>query len=185
MAETTQQQKTASATCKVLFCIVLVFACIGCDQVSKRIAQKALPGKGTVSVLGDVVVLVYAENRGAFLSLGSGFSGHERLLFIILIPAVAVIGMSIYIALRLRTITVATLAALSLFIGGGIGNLIDRVFRGIVIDFINIGIGGLRTGILNLADLYVFFGLITLSLDYFMNSRKKQPNTKKADDIDP
>jgi len=48
---------------------------------------------------------------------------------------------------------------LTLILCGGIGNLIDRIFyQGMVIDMINFGIGNLRTGILNLADLAITFG---------------------------
>ncbi|PID99718.1 MAG: signal peptidase II, partial [Acidobacteria bacterium] len=53
------------------------------------------------------------------------------------------------------------LVCLSCVIGGGIGNLYDRIFNdGIVIDFMNFGIGSLRTGILNVADLSVTFGAV-------------------------
>ena len=55
--------------------------------------------------------------------------------------------------------------ALALVLGGGIGNLIDRIFNdGRVIDFLNIGVGSIRTGVFNVADIAITFGVLLFVL---------------------
>jgi signal peptidase II len=57
--------------------------------------------------------------------------------------------------------------SLTLFFAGGASNLIDRIYRGSVIDFMNVGIGGLRTGIFNVADLAIMLGMALLIVAHF------------------
>ena len=70
---------------------------------------------------------------------------------------------------RFRTAEVAAVAAI---VGGGIGNLVDRVQLGAVRDFLNVGIGSLRTGIFNLADMAITFGGIALIVLPFIRRRE-------------
>jgi signal peptidase II len=64
--------------------------------------------------------------------------------------------------------------------GGGIGNLADRLFNSFrVIDFLNFGFGNVRTGILNVADLSVTFGVLILALLELRNGRKEKKSVKK------
>jgi signal peptidase II len=68
----------------------------------------------------------------------------------------------------------AKMISLSLVLGGGIGNLIDRIFNeGRVIDFMNIGIGSLRTGVFNVADIAISCGVVWLLVISFNTSEKK------------
>ena len=144
--------------------VLLVLATIGCDQATKTIARARLADKGTVFVVDTVLVLRYVENEGAFLSLGVGLPRPLRTLAFIAFPLVALGIMTAYI-LRARNREWMTLAAFSFIVGGGMGNLIDRLFRdGRVSDFINLGIGQLRTGIFNVADLSILAGCILLVL---------------------
>jgi signal peptidase II len=79
-------------------------------------------------------------------------------------------------ARRLHAIQVV---ALSLIIGGGVGNLIDRVFNhGAVIDFLNLGVGSLRTGIFNAADVQILTGIGLLLLQSLQSVK---PFTRPAD----
>jgi signal peptidase II len=69
------------------------------------------------------------------------------------------------IAIALRwTWSSPALVGLSLFVAGGASNLADRVARGSVIDFLNVGLGPLRTGIFNVADMAVLLGLFILAI---------------------
>jgi signal peptidase II len=102
------------------------------------------------------------ENEGAFLSLGSGLPRPVRTVTFIAFPLVVLGCMLVYL-LRKRGIGWGTLVGFSLIVGGGAGNLIDRLLRdGRVGDFIMVGVGGLRTGIFNFADLTVLAGCIFL-----------------------
>ena len=136
----------------------ILFSCVGCDQVTKDIARQSLAGHGKISLLNDTVRLTYTENPGAFLSLGAHIPDHYRYLIFICLVGFFLAGLLVYL-LKSRQFNNTTVSALSLILGGGIGNLIDRVLHhGRVIDFLNLGVGSLRTGIFNVADIAITFG---------------------------
>jgi signal peptidase II len=145
----------------IVLCIVL--ATVGCDQATKRAARERLRGAGTVLLAGEYVILVYAENTGGFLGLGASLPRPLRVLTFIAFPLL-VLGLSLAYVLRAARVAWPTLAGFALMLGGGAGNLIDRLaFDGRVTDFINLGIGRLRiTGIFNVADLAVMAGCLLL-----------------------
>jgi lipoprotein signal peptidase len=60
---------------------------IGLDQWTKVLAERLLAGRGTIPVLGDLFVLVFAQNSGAFLSLGAGVSEPGRVIGLIILPS--------------------------------------------------------------------------------------------------
>jgi signal peptidase II len=147
--------------CLLLIGIILI-SCVGCDQTTKALAKNHLSQAQPISYLGDILRLHYMENVGAFLSLGSSLSAQARFWVLCVLTGSAVAGMLAFILIK-RSLCPSFVAGLSLIIAGGIGNLIDRVFNnGAVIDFMNIGIGGLRTGIFNIADVAIMAGALTL-----------------------
>jgi signal peptidase II len=150
---------------RLILVAAVLLATIGVDRVTKLAAQ-SLKGRGTVPVVGSLLVLVYAENRGAFLSLGSGMPDALRPILLLFLPLAAMAAALVYLVLKLKSLSFATTFALAMFIGGGAGNLIDRfVHDGYVVDFMNFGIGSLRvTGILNFADLFLTAGVIMFVL---------------------
>ncbi len=157
--------------------IVLVIAVnIGCDQATKRYAKKTLIEKGTVRVVGDYFILHYAENDGAFLSMFSGLPRAARMVLLLIIPTIAIAWLGVWIVRN--NLGGFYLFSLSCFIGGSVSNLYDRFTnRGFVIDFMNMGIGDLRTGIFNFADLSIMFGavaLLILSLKMKKNTPAQQ-----------
>lgn len=145
-----------------MIAFVMLFAC---DRLSKDIAKDHLRGKETISYFHDTFKLEYVENTGAFLSLGSELSdGVSRWVFIIL-PLVVLGILGVYIIRNRGKMSMVMYFALILVLVGGLGNLTDRIFfNRHVTDFLNVGIGNLRTGIFNLADLYVTTGVIMLLL---------------------
>ena len=157
---------------RILLIVLLVAFNIGCDQVTKITARNSLRGKGTVSVFGDFFVLHYVENEGAFLSFGSQWPELAQRLLLTVGPGIVVLALLVYI-LRSSTLRTAQLVAYSFIIGGGISNIIDRiVFDGKVTDFMNLGIGKVRTGIFNFADLSVLAGVIILLFTLWTGKRK-------------
>jgi signal peptidase II len=140
--------------------VALVLVCsVGCDRVTKEYAQDSLMGAGRISMLRVTVRVEYAENKGAFLSLGANLPGPLRGILLTLgaaLMAIAVLGMALFGDGR----TKLEVAALALIASGGLGNLWDRVMRdGAVVDFMNLGIGPVRTGIFNVADLAIVAGV--------------------------
>jgi signal peptidase II len=136
---------------------IVVLATIGCDRVTKHVASVALAGEPMRSFLADTVRLVYSENIGGFLSLGANLPPAARTAVFTVATAVLWIGMVVF-AVRARW-SGWRLVALALFAAGGASNWIDRAVRGSVIDFLNVGIGPVRTGIFNVADMAIMAGI--------------------------
>jgi signal peptidase II len=150
---------------RLILFITLFVALIGCDRVTKEMAKDHLIGKGTLTYFFDTVRLVYVENTGAFLGLGSELPKTAGYLLFIFLPMIFVVLLAVYLIVKNKEIRKIPLLSYTLILSGGTGNLIDRVlFDMHVTDFLNFGIGGLRTGILNLADFYVTVGIILLLL---------------------
>jgi len=138
--------------------LAVVATTIGCDQVSKDLARSHLMGGARQSWLGDSIRLVYAENSGGFLSLGAGLPAGLRTALFSFGTAVILAACIVAIA-RHRTLTLSGFG-LTLIVAGGLSNLADRVARGSVVDFLNVGIGPLRTGIFNVADMAITTGIV-------------------------
>jgi signal peptidase II len=144
--------------------ILTLSCCVGCDQVSKSAARSLLHSGVTESLLADSLRFQLTENPGSFLSLGASLP--EQLRFTLFTAAVTVVLVGLVCAaLFARRLSTARFVALALVAGGGISNLIDRLlYDGRVTDFLNVGIGTLRTGIFNLADLAILAGALLLVL---------------------
>ena len=144
--------------------LLIVFCCVGCDQVTKRIASHNLQKRGSISLLNDTFRLQYAENSGGFLSLGAVRSKTLQYAIFRVVVGVFLLGLAFFLVKAGHKSTRITIA-LALVLGGGIGNLIDRIFNeGRVIDFVNIGVGSIRTGIFNVADIAITFGVLLFVL---------------------
>jgi signal peptidase II len=154
--------------------------CVGCDQVTKQIARENLEGRPPLTYLSDTVRLVYAENPGAFLGLGGGLPPRTRWLLLVVVNALVslTIGLLLVFSPKLTPLKVF---ACALLLSGAIGNLIDRVrFDGLVIDFMNVGIGPLRTGIFNVADVAISLGALLLILPQFLPAK---PENTQAEGV--
>jgi signal peptidase II len=141
---------------------LVLFGCVGCDQISKSVARQYLAGTGVHSFLSDTFRLEYAQNAGAFLNLGESLSPTVRYDGFIIGVGVFVLGLLLWAvaASRLTWLQRGAVAAMG---AGGLGNLIDRVrFDGEVTDFLNLGLGSLRTGIFNVADATLMLGVVVL-----------------------
>ncbi|HUI72184.1 MAG TPA: signal peptidase II [Spirochaetia bacterium] len=147
--------------CSMLVVMLLI---VGCDQGTKSLARSYLGQGNVVSLFGGVLVMRYVENQGAFLSLGALLPQAARRTVFVAFPLV-ILGALIAFVARKKDIRVMFAAGLAFVAGGGLGNLLDRVVHdGRVGDFLNLGVGGVRTGIFNLADLCIMVGCLLLVL---------------------
>jgi signal peptidase II len=148
---------------KLIFILSIICTIVGCDQWSKFYVKNTLEMYTTYHIVGNLIVLCYTENSGGFLGLGSGLHPGLKPAVFLIIPAIVLLALLIYTlvnSIRKKTLPTIDVFGFCCIIGGGIGNLIDRsVYGGKVIDFMNFGIGELRTGILNVADLAVTLGI--------------------------
>jgi len=148
----------------VLILFVLV-SCVGCDQTTKSFAQSYLPHAEAWSYMGDTVRLQIAHNHGAFLSLGASLPEFWRLALFAVSVGALLLGLLTYVLLA-KNIHSHVIVACALFFAGGISNLTDRLlYGGYVVDFINLGIGPLRTGIFNVADVFISAGVLVLMVN--------------------
>jgi signal peptidase II len=144
--------------------LAILATCVGCDQVTKQIARRQLDGTPPRSFCADTVRLVYAENAGAFLGLGGGLPPRVRWALLVGVNALVAGGLAAILVWR-SSLSAMRAAACALLLAGAIGNLIDRLrFDGLVIDFMNVGVGPLRTGIFNVADVAITCGALLLIL---------------------
>lgn len=152
--------------------MLVIVATIGCDRVTKHVATMTLAGSPMQSYLSDTVRLGYAENTGGFLSLGSSLPPAARTLVFVGGTGLA-LAVLFLVAIR-AAVDRWTLLGLALFIGGGASNWIDRVMRGSVVDFLNVGLGPVRTGIFNVADVAIMAGAGAVALAAFMQRKRPE-----------
>lgn len=162
-----------------VFTIITVLS-VAFDQITKVIATEALKGKPVSSFWGDVFRLQYATNDGAFLSLGSSLPDGAR--FAILTVGVGLLLLAIAVfSLFSQGLDVTQVTGYALIVSGGASNWVDRArFGGVVVDFMNLGIASLRTGIFNVADLAILVGIAVLMLHGARHDRRQKLQNAQA-----
>lgn len=142
--------------------LAILIAGIGLDQWTKVIAETHLAGRGSISFFHDTLVLQLAYNSGAFLSLFASLPPGLRTILLQVAVGIVLAAMTVFTLSR-RTLSVLEFLAFSLIIAGGLSNLYDRLTNaGSVVDFLHMGVGRLRTGIFNVADIYVTIGVLLI-----------------------
>jgi signal peptidase II len=132
--------------------------------------------------MGDVFRFEYTENTGIILGLGAGLAEPVRFWSLIVIVGAVLIGILRYVWTSKEMTPVSILGG-SLIVGGGFSNLIDRLFNdGAVVDFMNIGVGNVRTAIFNVADVAIMIGIGTLLVSrvYFSNSEEESTRVERV-----
>lgn len=154
--------------------LLVIFVSIGVDQLTKEYARNEIRDRGVIQLVDDYLIFVYAENEGAFLSFGSDIPEPFKFILLTLLPLGSLVVMAALLFL-LPKLSYSDMMGLSLITGGGFSNIIDRlVHDGCVTDFINVGIGPvIRTGVLNIADLAITTGILTLIIRVFNEYRSQ------------
>lgn len=134
---------------------------IGCDQISKEAVRKNIIPNDYIQVVSDNLILTNVENRGAMLGFGQNFPPILKIIFLQAIPVIILLVL-LYRILRKKDLDKWMVMAFALVIGGGIGNLLDRIAHGSVTDFFVIELGFFKTGIFNMADVSVTTGVLMI-----------------------
>ena len=130
--------------------IILGIFIILLDQITKAI----LIGKN-ITIIPNILNFTYTENTGVAFGIGSSN------LILIIIVNIVVLGIIIkFIKERKEQVNFSILISLILILSGGIGNLIDRIVRGYVIDFIDVNLFNFPN--FNIADISISIGIISL-----------------------
>jgi signal peptidase II len=135
-------------------------------------ATELLADKPTQSLLADSVRLEYATNAGGFLSLGAGLSPRVRASVFTVATGVFMVALSISLVRSRWSLWRAL--GVALLLAGGISNWIDRAFSGVVVDFLNVGVGWLRTGIFNVADVAIMMGIAMFVVSELLARHKRE-----------
>lgn len=164
---------------RIALILIIIFANIGCDQVTKDLARKNLEYHESVPVLGDFLVLIKVENEGAFLGMGSDMAPILRTILLLILPCVVMIAVLVYL-IRNKDMNMINLWALSFIVGGGIGNIYDRLLYGQVTDMLFLDFQFAHTGIFNMADVSVMVGTGLILLDQFTPKKKQSVELKES-----
>jgi signal peptidase II len=149
--------------------LLCAIAIVALDQTTKLFASSHLMPGESISVLGDFIRLTLVHNTGAAFGL---FPGSRVPFIVVSVVAIAVV---LYLFFRETYRSVANRILLGCILGGAIGNLIDRVRLGYVVDFIDVGFGTARWPVFNAADSAVTIGVLLLAWNLARSGRVAAP----------
>ena len=159
---------TTINTIRLVLILLIITVNIGCDQFSKKIVKRSVLPYEVVHIFNDHLTVTRVENSGAFLSAGDSMSKSAKRIFLAVIPMIAMVVGLAY--LLLRPVSNNMLAGLCFVIGGGVGNLLDRMVYGSVTDFLYLKFGVFQTGIFNMADVSIMTGMLLIFLQFFFRN---------------
>ncbi|MBC8984227.1 signal peptidase II [Pedobacter sp. N36a] len=160
-----EKRKFSGLAGKVLI-LVIILLNVGCDQMSKSIVRERVDYYENIKVFSNYVTLTKVENSGAFLSMGDALHSGIKFVFLLLLP-VAVLMAGLYFVMTRKDLSPVLVFGICCVIGGGIGNLYDRIIYGAVTDFLHIDFIVFQTGIFNAADLSIMAGMSLIIFDSF------------------
>lgn len=149
---------------------------VGCDQISKSMVRNRIDENEQISVVKNYVRLMRVENEGAFLSLGNSLPKVVRFILLSLVP-LAILGFGIGYLFTKKNLSKTMLLGFAFVIGGGIGNLYDRLVYGSVTDFMHIDFVIFQTGIFNMADVSIMTGMTIVIIGSFLDRPKRDAVT--------
>jgi signal peptidase II len=138
-----------------LIYILIILGLIGLDQISKFLAVKYLVNIGSIPIIKDIFHLTYVENRGAAF----GMFQNNQMIFVVVALVACIFGLYY---LYKKQLNLLGKSAIILIIAGAIGNLIDRVRLGFVVDYFDFRI--VWNYVFNVADVFVVIGTILLCI---------------------
>jgi signal peptidase II len=150
-----------------------VAAIVVIDQLTKWVVDRTMPLHHSIPVIDGFFSLTYIRNTGAAFGILAGSAAAFRLPFLLLFSALA-IGFMVMMLRRLPEREKGLITALSLILGGAIGNLIDRVVYGEVIDFLDFYWGSYHWPAFNVADSCITIG-VAITIFYMIKAKGADP----------
>lgn len=160
-----------------LWIMLIILTSIGCDQITKNIAREKIEYNQQINIISHYLILTKVENTGAFLGLGNNLPEPFNKIIMVILPLL-VLGLTLFFLMKKHDLTMSFITGISLIIGGGIGNIIDRILYGSVTDFIHMDFILFRTGILNIADVSVTFGFFLLIYSIYIGNHPQKKVSK-------
>ncbi len=151
---------------------IIVFLIVLLDQISKYFANVYLNGNATFHIIPNVLSFQYHENKGA----AWGMLADHRWVFMVISTVAIIAIIAFLIFTRKEKQSHLFRLSLSFFVGGGIGNMIDRIFLGYVIDFLQFEF--IDFPIFNVADSFITVGAFLMILTLIIDAIKESKNKK-------
>lgn len=164
MAPLTDMASRMTTKPRLITALLIAVAWIIADQLTKILFKQMLTPGDVVSFFAGSVLVLPVYNHGAFLSLGAEMSEATRDIVFTYGVLAILVGLAAWLV-RSSRLGRGEVIAIGCILGGGFSNLFDRfVYDGRVFDFLNVGIGHLRTGVFNVADVGIMLGVALLLL---------------------
>ncbi len=168
-----------TATLRITMILVILCINVSCDQITKDIAREKLSYLDQINVIGERLILTKVENEGAFLSLGSSMPAPLRFVLLALLPGVFLVVAMVWLV-RQQRLSRLSLIGGACVLGGGVGNVIDRVVYGSVTDFLHMDFVIFRTGIFNMADVSIMLGIAVVLIGHIAGHKPDTRQTPRA-----
>lgn len=146
---------------KRVFYFVLIAVLLISDQVTKALIARNIAINSSIEILPNFLHLVHIRNRGAIFGFFSQ-SGNIWVFILLTLASLTALGLVIYYFFKTSPSEKFLKISLSLILAGALGNLIDRVFRGSVIDFLDFSVEGWHWPSFNVADSCITIGALLL-----------------------
>ena len=152
---------------------VIIFSVL-LDRLTKLWAEDVLKNGGSIKIIGNFLRFTYAENKGAAFSI---LQNHRTFFLVMTILMLIFLG---YLYFRTKNISNLSKLSIAMISGGALGNFIDRLRLGYVIDFIDVRFGNLYNfPVFNVADSFIVCGtLIMVVLILFNRFEKSEGNER-------
>lgn len=159
---------------KYIILLVLTLLIIVLDQLTKNIIRERFKLGDSITVIADLFNITYVRNTGAAFGLLADADPAFRVPFFLIVPVIALFAIG-YIFRKIPDQDVKLSTALSLVIGGAVGNLIDRVFLGYVVDFLDFHWKfQYHFPAFNVADSAICVGVGILTLDLIFQAPEEE-----------
>ena len=175
-------QMKAKQILRTLVILTILSTNIGCDQISKNIVRQRINYNAQIGLINNYLTLTKIENTGAFLSVGQSLPAPIKILLLTILPLI-VLGLAFIYLLTKKNLSNLTVIGICFIVGGGVGNIYDRVIYGSVTDFLHIDFVIFQTGIFNMADVSIMTGtMLVLFESYFKRTRLNYETVDKQSD---
>lgn len=150
---------------KILILLLVLFI-TGCDQLTKQVIRANVNYNEQITVIKNHVTILKVENSGAFLSSGESLPVPVKFILLNILPLLVLLY-GLYFLMVKRNLDLLMVIGISFIIGGGIGNLYDRLLYGSVTDFMHIDFIVFQTGVFNVADMSISSGVLMILVSLY------------------
>ena len=152
--------------------IVLILILVGADQLSKYLIDSYMLEGETLPIINDFFHLTYVKNRGIAFGMFQG-----KLDIISIATIIAIVAIAYYLYKERNKLSMIEKMGFIYILAGAIGNMIDRGFRGFVVDMVDFR--GVWSYVFNLADVWINIGVVFVLLDQLILRKKRETEEDK------